>query len=179
MYRYFKRINKTNYISLWKSKRLSDEIIKPPSTSNYSPAPVLSYTENKTRVKFDGDCLKQDRTTFTHGKTVNIYIFYEINLWNYVDSSDLTLGNYLFGAVKLVKTADIDKYKYPGYVIDFDMQETFSFSTGRFGKNVIIFGVDMSSSVHVDSKKKYILILGEGPTQGLDDTALIEEKSIQ
>ena len=176
MYRYFKRINKTNYISLWKSKRLSDEIIKPPSTSNYTPAPVLSYTEDKTRVKFDGDCLKQDRTTFTHGKTVNIYIFYEINLWNYVDSSDLTLGNYLFGAVKLVKTADIDKYKYPGYVIDFDMQETFSFSTGRFGKNVIIFGVDMSSSVHVDSKKKYILILGEGPTQGLDDTALIEEK---
>ena len=28
----------------------------------------------------------------------------------------------------------------------------------------------MSSSVHVDNKKKYISILGEGPTQGLDDT---------
>ena len=37
----------------------------------------------------------------------------------------------------------------------------------------------MSSSVHVDNKKKYILILGEGPTQGLDDTTLTAEKSIQ
>ena len=37
----------------------------------------------------------------------------------------------------------------------------------------------MSSSVHVDNKKKYILILGEGPTQALDDTTPIAEKSIQ
>ena len=34
----------------------------------------------------------------------------------------------------------------------------------------------MSSSVHVDNKKKDILILGEGPTQGLDDTKLTAEK---
>ena len=34
----------------------------------------------------------------------------------------------------------------------------------------------MSSSVNVDNKKKYILILGEGPTQGLDDTTLTAEK---
>ena len=40
-------------------------------------------------------------------------------------------------------------------------------------KNVIIFGADMSSSVHVDNKAKKILILGEGATQGLDDTTLI------
>ena len=33
----------------------------------------------------------------------------------------------------------------------------------------------MSSSVHVDNKEKVVLILGEGPTQGLDNTALIEE----
>ena len=30
----------------------------------------------------------------------------------------------------------------------------------------------MSSSVHVDNKKTYIFILGEGPTRGLDDTTL-------
>ena len=35
----------------------------------------------------------------------------------------------------------------------------------------------MSSSVHVDNKKKDILILGEGPTQGLDGTTLTEEKN--
>ena len=31
---------------------------------------------------------------------------------------------------------------------------------------------NMSSSVHIDSKGKDILILGEGPTLGLDDTTL-------
>ena len=43
------------------------------------------------------------------------------------------------------------------------------------GKNVIIFGADMSSSSHIHNKGKDILILGEGPTQGLDDTTLTAE----
>ena len=43
------------------------------------------------------------------------------------------------------------------------------------GENVLIFGADMSSSVRVDNKGKYIFILGEGPTQGLDDTTLTAE----
>ena len=42
-------------------------------------------------------------------------------------------------------------------------------------KIIIIFGVDMSSSVHVDSTKTDVLILGEDSTQGLDDTALTAE----
>ena len=42
-------------------------------------------------------------------------------------------------------------------------------------KNVFIFGADMSSSVHVDNKGKNILIPGEGPTQGLDDSTLTAE----
>ena len=33
----------------------------------------------------------------------------------------------------------------------------------------------MSSSVPMDNKNKDILILGEGPTQGLDDTTLTAE----
>ena len=47
---------------------------------------------------------------------------------------------------------------------------------GGFGKNVIIFEADMSSSVLVDNKKKYILILGEGLKQGLYDITLTAEK---
>ena len=43
------------------------------------------------------------------------------------------------------------------------------------GKNVIIFGADMNSSVHIDNKNKAILILDIGPTQGLDDTTLTTE----
>ena len=33
----------------------------------------------------------------------------------------------------------------------------------------------MSSSVHIDNKNEDILILGEGPTQGLDDNTLTAE----
>ena len=43
------------------------------------------------------------------------------------------------------------------------------------GKNFIIFGADMRSSVHIHNKNEDILILDEGPTQGLDDTTLTAE----
>ena len=59
------------------------------------------------------------------------------------------------------------------------MKRTFSFPTCGFSKNVITFGVDKNSSVHVDTKEKYILMLGEGPTQELDAITLAAEKSNQ
>ena len=43
------------------------------------------------------------------------------------------------------------------------------------GKIVIIFEVDNNSSVHIDSRNKINLVIGEGPTQGLDNSALTEE----
>ena len=64
----------------------------------------------------------------------------------------------MLGTVKLVKNAEINKYKYSGYGIGFDRHGTFSVPNG-FGKNVIIFGVDMSSSEHVDNKKNIFQFL--------------------
>ena len=81
----------------------------------------------------------------------------------------------MFGSVNLTKNADLDKYKYSGYSTGFDSRSEFSFTDGSFGKNAIIFGADMNSSVHIDNKRKDILILGEGPMQGLDDTTLAAE----
>ena len=43
------------------------------------------------------------------------------------------------------------------------------------GINVIIFGIDMSASLHIDHKNKNILVLGEGIIQGLYNTTLITE----
>ena len=79
----------------------------------------------------------------------------------------------MFGATK---NEDIDKYGYSGYGIGFDRRGSFSFPGGGFGQNVIIFGVDMNSSIHVDNKGKDILILGKGPTQGLGEHSLTAEK---
>ena len=50
VYRYFKTVTNTNYISLWKSKGLSTESIKPPTTSGNSLTPALSYYGIKARV---------------------------------------------------------------------------------------------------------------------------------
>ena len=50
----------------------------------------------------------------------------------------------MFAGVKLAKNADPGKYEYSGY----------------------------GTSLHVDIKKKYILILGIGPTERLDNTML-------
>ena len=60
-------------------------------------------------------------------------------------------------------------------MINIDIKTTFFFTTRGFGQNVIIFGADTSSSVHVDNKKKDILILGSGQTQGLERTLTVEK----
>ena len=70
----------------------------------------------------------------------------------------------MFGRIKLTKNADPDKHSYSGYGIGFDVCGYFSLPDCNAGKNVIIFGADMSSSVHIDNKGKHILILGKGTT---------------
>ena len=81
----------------------------------------------------------------------------------------------MFGVVSLTKNTDIDKHKYSGYSIGFDRHKLFSHPSGRTGRNVIIFGVDMSSSTKINTKKKDILIFGKCPTQGLEYTLSAEK----
>ena len=95
-------ITNTDYVSSWKSKGLSSESIKPPTTSDNSLTPALSYYGTKTRVKFTGSCLKQSKISYTHGKIVNIYIVYELGASS-SHINDPTLKNYLFGAVIQLK----------------------------------------------------------------------------
>ena len=79
-----------NYIHFWKSKGLSDEMVK----------------ITKARVKSNGSCLKQDKATYNHGTIVNIYIVYEISK-NYNISSHPPLEHCLFGVVSLTKHVQI------------------------------------------------------------------------
>ena len=172
MYRYFNvqiinGVGSGNYIYYWQSKGLSDERINSIKTPNHSITPNLNYYGTTTRIKFNGSCLEQDKVIFNHGKVVNIYIVYEIS--KSINISDyLTLENCLIGAVTLTKNADIDRYGYSGYEIGFDRHGSFPFPGTGLGRNVIIFGVDMSSPTKIDNRKKDILILGKGPTQGLE-----------
>ena len=96
-----------------------------------------------------------------------------VKYWRYI----FFVRNFFFRAVKLANNADLDKHKYSGYGNGFDARRRFSLrNTSGFGKNVIIFGVDVSSLVDFDNEKKDIFLLGKGPVDGLDDSTLTGEK---
>ena len=171
---YFKVIANADCVSSWKSKRLSVETIKPPSTSDNSVTPALSYYGTKTRVTFTGSCSKQSIISYNHREITSIYIFYELGASSSYNN-DPTLKHCLFGAVTLIKNADIYKYRYSGYGIGFDRRSSFSFPGGGFGQNVLVFGADMSFSAHINNKKNDILVLGIGQIQGLEHTLTAEK----
>ena len=152
---------------------MSDKVIKPPDTS-LAPTPGFKNDE-KRYFPFKVDCLIRGKAKSEYGKIINIFIVYDLqsNL-NY--NPEFTLENCLFGAIKVTKNADVNKFKYSGYGIGFDGKGVFSHPTGSFSNNAIIFGVHMSSSVHIDNKGKDILIHGKGPTQGLGEHSLSAEK---
>ena len=152
---------------------MSDKIIKPPDNS-LAPIPGFK-NDGKRYFRFNGGCLKEDEAKSELDKIINIYIVYNLQS-NLKYGPDFTLENCLFGAVRITKNTDVDKYKYSGYCIGFDGRGVFTHPTGSFGNNAIIFGVDMNSSVHIDKKGKDILILGNGPTQGLGGHSLTAEK---
>ena len=85
------------------------------------------------------------------------------------------LENSLSDVVKITKNAHPDKYSCSGYCIRYDAHGFLSMSDNSGnGKNVVIvFGADMSSSVHIDNKKIDILIIGKGPADGLHDTTTL------
>ena len=110
---------------------------------------------------------------FVHGNVVNSYISYGSDTWSRDLNTDFTLGNCLFGAVKLTKTNDPDKYVHSGSGIGFIAHSQFLWSDSGKGKNFVIF--EVGNVVYVDNRNKSILVLGEGPTEGLDDTTITEE----
>ena len=167
--RYFRIIANTKYTSSWESKGLSDETITPYATSDNSLTPLSDHYVIKVRLKFNKDCLKQsNKLKYDYVHRVNVYIVYELGASS-SSISNPTLKNCLAGAATLTKNADIEKYGYTGIGIGFDRRSSFTIPSGGFGQNVLIFGVGTSSSAHIDNKKKDILVLGKGPTQGLEN----------
>ena len=78
------------------------------------------------RLEFKGSCLKQDKITFTPNIAVNLFVVYELDRWSKNLNVDFTLKDCSFGAVKITKNSDTDKYSYSGYGIGFDSRSLFS-----------------------------------------------------
>ena len=127
-------------------------------------------------LKFNGSCLKTTEKYCFYSEVTELNICIVYKLSSNLNNFNFALENCLFGAVRLTINADTDKYKLLGYGIGFDSRRTFLFPDGSFPQNVIVFGADMSSSVHANNKTKNILVLGKGVPQKLDNTTIYAEK---
>ena len=102
-------------------------------------------------------------------------IVYDLDAWPRYPTSNFKIKNCLFGPTNIVKNSDKEKYIYSGYRITFDSAGSWSFDND-FARNVLIFGVNNSSSCHADNLKNNFSILGEGPTYGINGKLCISRK---
>ena len=110
----------TVYAHYWQSRGLSDgKLNARGTTTSNDESPVLKYENNKLGLQITGDILRQNKVNFNHAKVENIYIVHKLS--SHTSNTDLAFKNYFFGAVRVRKTSDVDKYNYSGYGICFDL----------------------------------------------------------
>ena len=120
-----------------------------------------------------------------NNNAINIYYVYKLDPIASSRDTSFTIQNALFGAIQITKDGtNNSKNNYKGYGICFDERSQFShkITEGGFahttnGRNVLIFGGDMSCSAHATNKTNHIYLMGEGLTQGINDTAIYVEKN--
>ena len=141
----------TDYVLSWKSNGVYNSKLKPLYTAFLHSIKLSGYNLG---IKFNNNPLAVEQNGYLT-KIVNIYIFYDLDAWP--NLRNFTLTNCLFGATNIVKNGDKEKYVYNGYRIAFDGKCEWSFASD-YARNVIIFGVDNSSSSHVDNLNNSFLI---------------------
>ena len=77
---------------------------------------------------------------------------------------------------KLARNTIKSKFSYSGGGIAFDKASSWSFDND-FVRNIIIFGIDNTSSSHSENRKNNFLVLGEGPTDGTNDSIGVAKRS--
>ena len=129
--------------------------------------------------------LTSDNDHVINTNVINIYIVYKLDPIASSRDKIFTMQNALFGAMKITKNAtDNSKNNYKGYVICFDERSEFGhtiteggFSHTTDAGNVLIFGADMSFSVHATNRANQIYLMHTGLTQGINDTTIYVEKN--
>ena len=75
----------------------------------------------------------------------------------------------------IIKGSDKERWVHSCYGIAFDGAGLLNF-VNDFAKNIVIFGVDYSSSSHANSRKNSFVVLREGPTDGINGSFSAPEK---
>ena len=142
--------------------------------------------DGRLYIYLSGNHFQQNKVIIPNNNNViNIYCVYEIQPITSSGDTRFTIQNALFGAMQISKDAtDNSKNNYKGYGICFDERSQFGHAItedGRAqttnGRNVLIFGVDMSFCVHATNRANNIYVMGDGLTQGIHDTTLYVEKN--
>ena len=170
----------------WKPKDIYDILNKNvlnsvKNTKTVSPN-IKKCINGQLYVSFNGNYFKQDPITIPYN-IINIYVVYKLDPISSTRNTDYTIRNTLLGAMKITKNTDSSKNNYTGYGICFDEGGQFGHTVkqGNFNrttnaKNVIIFGVDMSSSVHATNRANNIYVMDKDFIQGINDTTIYAEK---
>ena len=177
----------SNGISAWKSAGIfiyvdNSNTNAVGDTSGNSPDLKI---DGRMHVYLSGNYFKQDKTrTTNNSNAINIYCVYKLDPIASSRDTSFTIQNALFGAMQITKNADTSKYDYKGYGICFDERSQFGHTITESGfahttnaKNLLIFGADMSFSVHKTNRENHIYVMGDGLTHGIHDTTLYVEKN--
>ena len=100
-------------------------------------------------------------------KILIVYIVYDLDACPRNRTNNCKFKNCLSGATNRVKNSDKEKYIYKGYGITFESIGSWSFDNG-IARNVIIFGLDNSSSPHSDNPKNNFFVLDQDPAYGIN-----------
>ena len=179
--KYFKNISgsSSSKIETWKSKGVSRQSLNLSGTVGTANDIKMSKPIRPAYVIFNHkeSFFEQKKENIKSGSIAKIYIVYSLS--QKTIDSDNVLRSCLFGAMKVTKpgdTTDTGKYIYSSYGLRFDSTGQFSHPQGRMARNIIIFGVNSSNSVHATDKMQNILILGHGLTQNVNNTTIYAEK---
>ena len=134
----------------------------------------IRLSGNRVGIEFDKGLLAVKQNNYAT-KTVNAYIACDLNTWPTIHLTNSKFKKHLFGATNIVKNSDKSKWVYTGHGIGFDGGSSWSF-VNDFHQNIIIFGVDNSSSPHADKHKNNISVLGEGPIYDINGSFCAAEK---
>ena len=110
-----------------------------------------------------------------NNSAINIYCVYKLDPIASSRDTTFTIQNALFGAMQVTKNADTSKYDYKGTQFGHTITEG-GFAHTTDARNVLIFGADMSFSVHKTNRANHIYVMGDGLAEGIHDTTLYAEK---
>ena len=177
-----------NKISTWKSTGIfnysSDSNMNAVGDSGGDLPDIKN--DGRMYVYLSGNHFQQNKVIIPNNDNViNIYCIYEIQPISSCRDTSFTIQNALLGAMQITKDAtDNSKNNYKGYSICFDERSQFGHTITEGGRahttnsrNVLIFGIDMSFSVHVTNRANSIYVMGDGLRQGIHDTTLYVEKN--